>query len=143
VSPCLVSQVSSGEIWHSAERPSVINITQKNCADPMSDPPPQHVLERLDPKDCAMLAQVAKPWLEVMAADNLPRAGKAGSVQLKVVDFVESVEMMQWAKANGCPWHLGTCAKVAIRGHLDVLKWARKHGCPWSTEVCTPRGAGT
>jgi hypothetical protein len=33
---------------------------------------------RLGPKDCAILAQVGKPWLGVVLASNLPRAGKGG-----------------------------------------------------------------
>jgi hypothetical protein len=64
----------------------------------------KHVLARLDPTDCALLAQVGKPWRAVLVANNLPRAGKRGAVDLKVVDFVSSVEMLAWAKANGCPW---------------------------------------
>ena len=33
------------------------------------------VLECLDPTDCAMLAQVGKPWLAAVVAAKLPRAG--------------------------------------------------------------------
>ena len=39
--------------------------------------------------------------------------------------------MLQWARANGCPWDEDTCASAAKRGHLEVLKWARENGCPW------------
>ena len=65
----------------------------------------KHVLERLDPT--AMLARVAKPWLAVVLANNLPRAGKGGAVPLKLEDFVGSVERLAWAKANGCQWNQG------------------------------------
>ena len=75
----------------------------------------KHVLERLDPKDCALVAQVGKPWLKVVVANKLPRAGKAGSLKLKVVNFVESVEMMEWAKANGCPWNSRNVAHKSPR----------------------------
>ena len=48
-----------------------------------------HVLARLDPTDCALLAQVGKPWLAVVLANNLPRAGKGGAVPLKIEEFVD------------------------------------------------------
>jgi hypothetical protein len=59
---------------------------------------------RPDPKDCAMLAQVGKPWLAVVLANNLSRAGKRGAVKLSLVDFVGSIKLLAWAKENGCPW---------------------------------------
>jgi len=98
------------------------------------------VLTWLDPTDCALLARVAKAWLAVVLANNLPRAGKAGAVPLKVTDFVGSVEMLAWAKDNGCPWESRTCA--AAGGRLDVLQWARKYHCPWDerTTVFAARG---
>ena len=96
-----------------------------------------HVLSRLDPTDCALLAQVGKPWLEVPLANNLPRAGKGGAMPLKLVDFVGSVHSLAWAKDNGCSWEEGTCALVAARGHLDVLRWAREHGCDRDGETCS------
>jgi hypothetical protein len=64
----------------------------------------KHVLARLDPTDCALLAQVGKPWLAVVVANNLPRAGQGGAVPLKIADFIGSVERLAWAKDNGCPW---------------------------------------
>ena len=41
------------------------------------------------------------------------------------------LEVLKWARANGCPWDEGTCAYAAEGGHLEVLKWARENGCPW------------
>jgi len=103
----------------------------------------KHVLSRLDPTDCAMLARVAKPWLAVVVANNLPCAGKGGSVPLLVEDFVGSVKRIAWAKDNGCPWESRTCERIASGGHLDVLKWARGVGagaqllrCPWDRFTC-------
>ena len=96
----------------------------------------KHVLERLDPTDCAMLARVAKPWLAVVVANNLPRAGKAGAVSLKVKDFVGSAEILAWAKDNGCPWIAETCALAAKGGRLEVLQWALAHGCGWMATTC-------
>ena len=47
--------------------------------------------------------------------------------------------MLQWLRANGCPWDECTCAEAAGRGHLEVLQWARANGCPWN--VSTSSGA--
>ena len=41
------------------------------------------------------------------------------------------LEVLQWARENGCPWDSDTCDKAAGKGHLEVLKWARQNGCPW------------
>ena len=29
------------------------------------------------------------------------------------------------------------CTLAARRGYLEVLKWARANGCPWSEDICT------
>jgi len=41
------------------------------------------------------------------------------------------LEVLKWARENGCPWDEDTCAGAAEGGHLEVLKWARENGCPW------------
>ena len=41
------------------------------------------------------------------------------------------LEVLQWARANGCPWGRFTCSYAAYYGHLAVLQWARANGCPW------------
>jgi hypothetical protein len=46
-----------------------------------------------------------------------------------------NLEMLKYARANGCPWDEGTCAAAARGGHLDVLMWARANGCPWDHRV--------
>ena len=44
--------------------------------------------------------------------------------------------VLQWAKANGCPWDRWTCASAARNGHLAVLQWARANDCPWDELTC-------
>ena len=100
------------------------------------------MLARLDPTDCALLARVAKPWLAVVLANYLPRAGKGGSVRLKLVDFVGSVRRLAWAKDNGCPWHERNLRTAAEGGHLEVLQWAREHGCLLDRWTCTRANRG-
>jgi hypothetical protein len=46
------------------------------------------------------------------------------------------LDVLQWARQNGCPWDEETCAFAAQNGHLDVLQWARQNGCPWSVSTC-------
>ena len=47
------------------------------------------------------------------------------------------LEVLQWARTNGCPWNEGTCSAAALGGHLEVLQWARANGCPWDRWTCT------
>ena len=45
------------------------------------------------------------------------------------------LEVLQWARQNGCPWDEYTCVYAAMGGHLEVLKWARANGCPFGAET--------
>ncbi len=45
--------------------------------------------------------------------------------------------VLQWARANGCSWDSETCAGAALGGHLEVLKWARANGCEWEASTCS------
>ena len=46
------------------------------------------------------------------------------------------LEVLQWARASGCPWDELTCIWAARNGHLEVLQWARANGCPWDEDTC-------
>ena len=46
------------------------------------------------------------------------------------------LQMLQWARMNGCPWDSSTCSSAAENGHLEVLQWARMNGCPWDKYTC-------
>ena len=50
--------------------------------------------------------------------------------------------MLQWLRANGCPWDAETCDRAAEGGHLEVLQWARANGCLWSEETCAEAAGG-
>ena len=45
------------------------------------------------------------------------------------------LEVLQWARANGCPWDEETCACAAYNGHLEMLQWLRANGCPWDKKT--------
>ena len=42
-----------------------------------------------------------------------------------------NLELVQWLRANGCPWDYATCTWAINRGHVPVLRWLRENGCPW------------
>ena len=46
------------------------------------------------------------------------------------------MELLRWARENGCPWDEATPAFAAEGGHLELLRWARENGCPWDERVC-------
>lgn len=48
-----------------------------------------------------------------------------------------NLELLSWARENGCAWSEGTTYNAAEAGHLDALEWAFDHGCPLSEEICT------
>ena len=100
------------------------------------------VLARLDPTDYALLSRVGKPWLAAMVSRGLPLAGKGDAAPLKRKQFVVSVELLAWAKANGCRWVKSMCNSIARGGHLAVLQWAREHGCPWDHGTCEHAAVG-
>ena len=53
------------------------------------------------------------------------------------------LKVLQWARAQGCPWDWTTCYKAAREGHLEVLQWAREQGCPWEEEdICSCAAQG-
>ena len=46
-----------------------------------------------------------------------------------------SLELLKWARANGCKWDEETCTAAARGGHLEVLQWARAEGMVRSGNV--------
>ena len=59
-----------------------------------------------------------------------------GQVDVLAAAIGGHLEVLQWVRANGCPWDERTCWGAAEGGHLEVLQWARANGCPWSGETC-------
>ena len=44
------------------------------------------------------------------------------------------LEVLQWARANGCAWDGGACCGAAQGGQLEVLQWAKANGCEWDQD---------
>merc|ERR1711924_162647 len=53
-----------------------------------------------------------------------------------------ALEVLECAKANGCPWNEQTCHAAAKAGHLDVLQWAIANGCEWDAATCARAAQG-
>ena len=64
---------------------------------------------------------VGSPW----DTATCTRAAKGGHL-----------DVLQWARSNGCPWDEDTCAFAARCGKLDVLQWAHANGCEWIWDRC-------
>jgi hypothetical protein len=108
----------------------------------------KEVLERLEPTDRTMLAQVGRPWLAAVLASGLPRLPTGVRVRLRLGEFCTSAERLAWARANGCHWGVSgllgfnnPCALAAAGGHLQALQWAREHHCPWDMWACARAAA--
>lgn len=52
------------------------------------------------------------------------------------------LNLIKWARANGCPWDENTCYRAAEGGHLEMLIWARANGCPWDERTCSSAANG-
>jgi len=110
----------------------------------------QKVLAHLDPIDRTFLAQTGSTCRAAVAASDLPRAGireevlgrSVWVVTHRLEGFCTSVELLAWAKSNGCPWVARTCAIAARGGRLDVLQYARANYCPWDEWTCACAAKG-
>jgi len=101
------------------------------------------VLPLLDPTTRALLGRVGQACRDaVLRSHKLPCAGRTVGVKLQVEEFVWSVQLLAWAKANGCPWDWRCCALAAGSGCVEVLRWAREHGCDWDEETCADAAVG-
>jgi len=47
------------------------------------------------------------------------------------------LDLLIWARQNGCYWNSLVCSYAALNGHLEVLKWAIQNGCEWNKYVCS------
>ena len=52
------------------------------------------------------------------------------------------LEVLRWARQNGCPWDEFVSGAAAKRGRLEVLRWAHENGCPWDEMTCANAAEG-
>ena len=91
----------------------------------------------LGPKICKAAARAGKLEVLQWARAN----GCPWSATCSKAAAGGHLEVLQWAHANGCPWNELTCSEAAKGGHLAVLKWARANGCPWDELTCSEAAA--
>ena len=70
----------------------------------------------------------------------LRRRGRLSDVRLLCaaaarVGDLEGLKALR--RAENFPWGVSTCGFAALGGHLEVLKWARENGCPWDEKTRT------
>ena len=46
-----------------------------------------------------------------------------------------NLELVQWLRAEGCPWDSDTCFQAVLYGRMEVLHWVRENGCPWDAAI--------
>ena len=44
--------------------------------------------------------------------------------------------MLKMLRESGVRWNKRTCSAAALNGHPKMLQWARANGCPWDYLVC-------
>jgi len=47
-----------------------------------------------------------------------------------------SGEELKLLRENNTPWDEKTYDSAALGGHLEVLQWARANGCTWNWKTC-------
>ena len=52
------------------------------------------------------------------------------------------LEVMEWARAQGCPWDLTTTDHATLSGHFAIFMFALHEGCPLSMRVVIEAGLG-
>ncbi len=83
---------------------------------------------------------VCRQWHVLLAQSTVPLPCTASFTTAVVVGG--HLEVLQWARSQGCPWDEDTCAHAARGGHLEVLEWAREQGCPWDEWTCAYAARG-
>ena len=79
------------------------------------------VLPLLDATTHALFRRVGQACRDaVLRAPKLPCAGRKLGVNFDVDCFVGSVELLAWAKENGCPWDASVCTPTAKYGPLHT-----------------------
>ena len=113
------------------------------------------VLGRIkDPTDLARLRAVSRAMRDAVAAkvgrlvlvitreqEQAAQLASKGRVRARAAVHRAPAEgghlaVLQWARANGCPWDVETCWKAAFEGRLEMIQWLRANGSPWDTMTC-------
>ena len=112
-----------------------------------------------DPADLARLPAVSRAMRDAVTATGLrfEELGENDAVELGCLCAVQRLdrvgrlsrrerlceaaargghlEMLQWARANGCPWDMMTYGYALQYGHREVASWAHANDCQKITGV--------
>lgn len=67
--------------------------------------------------------------------------GPAGARVCRFAARDGELDVLRWARQDGCPWDASACEAAAESGHLDVLDWAVSHGCDWGEDTLSAAAA--
>ncbi|WBR14650.1 Ankyrin repeat protein [Pandoravirus kuranda] len=103
------------------------------------------VLPNMTPREKDTLFQCAVETGAWRVARWLASAGRK-VVDLRDKDLPQPLQkppLLEWLRAQGCPWGSDTCKDAARGGHLRVLQWAVTNGCTWEADACRRIAAGS
>jgi hypothetical protein len=93
------------------------------------------VLSHVEPLSLVACRFVSTTWMRASPPPPLGVAPRLAS-KLQQQDYSAKVAangwlgLLQWARANGCPWNKRAMCKYAAKGgNLAVLQWVRANGC--------------
>lgn len=52
-------------------------------------------------------------------------------------EIAGNTQVLKVLREHGYEWSKKTCAEFAKRGELELLQWARHNGCPWDWATCS------
>ena len=79
---------------------------------------------------CKQLAATRPAWLEPLKVVDAARFGKLQLLRWMHSAGLPLEHVCRNAAGGGRPWGQSTCESAAFSGHLEVLQWARANGCP-------------
>ncbi|AGO83378.2 Ankyrin repeat domain containing protein [Pandoravirus salinus] len=101
------------------------------------------ILGHLHASDAIVAAWVNRRWY-ACSPPRPPQLGSRKRNEYYMEQWAKKgyLNVIKWARNNGCPWSRSTCASAAYGGRLDLVKWARKNGCPWNESTCAGAASG-
>ena len=104
------------------------------------------------------ISMVCRRWRNII---NILKKNNQMKTPARIIS--QSISLIKWGRANGCPQSIDisnhaatngnlevlqwtyhnnykfnelTCLYAASNGHLEVLKWLREKECPWDERTC-------
>jgi hypothetical protein len=77
------------------------------------------LLDCIDSLSLVACRFVCTTWMRTCPRQGAERQREDWSKQFAAKGWLG---VLQWARANGCPWDESTCAQAAAGGHLEVLQ---------------------